>query len=222
MVLEPIAQALPVEEFVTRLNADNQSYYDQTPPELKTYWPHRLVGDAAVEALKARWANEYLATMVLARLVEKVDHPKLKMMVGRQVGDEAKHAQVTEKRIRQLGGRVEDYEPPVEQMILYRFLDEVEYPEQFLGAMQFTTEAEGARRNEQALQRFDRETAQMFHDAINPDEAFHVQIGWTGLRVLCTTADSQERARQAAYRQRDLHRDWTAAYRARMQARRLL
>lgn len=214
--------ALGVEEFLKDLRADNDRYYQDTPPELKTYWPHRLVGEAAIEALKTRWFNEYIGTIVLARLVEKVDHPKLKLMIGRQVGDEAKHAQVCERRVQQLGGRVEDYEPIPEQLHMYRVLDEVRHPEEFLAAMQFTTEHEGVRRNEQALQRFDQETAQMFRDAINPDEPFHVQIGWTGLRILCTTAEPQERARQACYRQRDLHRAWTAAYRQRMQDKGLL
>jgi hypothetical protein len=211
-----------VEQFLQDLAADNTSYYANTPPELKTYWPHRLVGDAAIEALSTRWFNEYIGTIVLARLLEKVEHPKLKMLVGRQAGDEAKHAQVCEKRVRQLGGRIESYDPLPEQLHLYDVLDTVEYPEEFLAAMQFTTEHEGVKRNEQALDRFDAETAQMFADAINPDEPFHVQLGWIGLRILCVTPEAQERARRACHRQRELHADWTAAYRVRMEERGLL
>lgn len=213
---------IPVEEFLQDLAADNDRFYSSTPPELKTYWPHRLVGDSAVEALKLRWFNEYIGTIVLARLIDKIEHPRLKMLVGRQVGDEAKHAQATEARIRQLGGRVEDYEPLAEQLRLYEVLDTVEHPEEFFAAMQFTTEHEGVRRNDQALDRFDADTATMFRDAINPDEPFHVQLGWTALRILCTTPEAQERARQACHRQRDLHRVMTAAYRERMHARGLL
>lgn len=211
-----------VEQFLQDLAADNERYYGATPPELKTYWPHRLVGEAAIEAIKTRWFNEYIGTIVLARLVEKVNNPRLKMMVGRQVGDEAKHAMVCEKRVRQLGGRVEDYQPLPEQMRMYQTLDEYEHPEEFLAAMQFTTEHEGVKRNEQALDRFDAETANMFAAAINPDEPFHVQIGWIGLRLLCTDEESQERARRACHRQRELHREWTASYRTRMKERGLL
>jgi hypothetical protein len=211
-----------VEQFLDELAADNERYYGSTPPELKTYWPHRLVGEAAIEAIKTRWFNEYIGTIVLARLVEKVDDPRLKMMIGRQVGDEAKHAMVCEKRVSQMGGRVADYEPLPEQMRMYQVLDEYEHPEEFLAAMQFTTEHEGVKRNEQALDRFDAETASMFSSAINPDEPFHVQIGWIGLRTLCGDAAAQERARRACHRQRELHRDWTVAYRGRMQARGLL
>jgi hypothetical protein len=199
---------MPVEDFLRDLAADNERYYGTTPPELKTYWPHRLVGEAAVEAIRTRWFNEYMGTIVLARLVEKIDHPKIKLMVARQVGDEAKHAQVCEKRVRQMGGRVEDYDPLPEQLRMYEELDLFEHPEEFLAGMQFTTEHEGVKRNEQALDRFDEQTARMFGDAINPDEHFHVQIGWVGLRILCT--------------ERELHRVWTAAYRARMQERGLL
>lgn len=211
-----------VDEFLRELAADNEAYYEQIPPELKTYWPHRLVGDTALEALTVRWFNEYIGTIVLARLVEKVHHPRLKMLVARQVGDEAKHAEVCEARIRQLGGRVEDYEPLPEQLQMYEVLDAVEYPEEFFAAMQFTTEHEGVRRNEQALERFDKETADVFRDAINPDEPFHVQLGWTALRLLCTSHEAQDRARRACYRQRELHQQWTAAYRQRMQTRGLL
>lgn len=211
-----------VEDFLQDLAADNERYYGSTPLELKTYWPHRLVGEAAIEAIRTRWFNEYIGTIVLARLVEKVDNPRLKMMVGRQVGDEAKHAMVCEKRVRELGGRVEDYQPLPEQMKMYQVLDEYEHPEEFLAAMQFTTEHEGVKRNEQALDRFDADTANMFASAINPDEPFHVQIGWIGLRLLCTDTPSQERARRACHRQRELHRDWTASYRVRMKERGLL
>lgn len=212
----------PVEEFLADLARDNDEYYSSTPPELKTYWPHRLVGEAATEALSTRWFNEYVGTVVLSRLVEKVDDPRLKMLVGRQAGDEAKHALVTEKRIRALGGSVERYEPLDEQLHLYHVLDTVEHPEEFFAAMQFTTEHEGVKRNEQALQRFDAETAQMFADAVNPDEPFHVQLGWTALRMLCATAESQERAREACHRQRDLHRVFTVAYRRKMRDQGLL
>jgi hypothetical protein len=208
--------------FLEALAKDNDRYYGSIPPHLKTYWPHRLVGEAAIEALCTRWFNEYLGTVVLSRLLEKVEDPKLKMLVGRQAGDEAKHALVTEQRIRALGGRVEDYDPLPEQLKLYEILDTVVYPEQFFAAMQFTTEHEGVKRNEQALTRFDAETAQMFADAVNPDEPFHVQLGWTALRVLCDTEEARQRATESCHRQRELHRAFTEAYRARMQERGLM
>jgi hypothetical protein len=221
-MLGTIEEAYEIEEFLRLLAADNENYYDSMPAEQKTYWPYRLTGDAQIEALKTRWFNEYIGTVVLARLVEKVTNPKLKLMIARQVGDEAKHAMVCERRVRELGARVEDYQPLPEQVRMYEVLDQYEHPEQFLAAMQFTTEHEGVRRNEQALERFDKDTAKVFADAINPDEHFHVQIGWSGLRMLCASAAAQERARLACHRQRELHREWTAAYRQRMTERGLL
>ena len=217
-----MTDTIPVRDFLHELAADNERWYAATPPELKTYWPHRLVGKAAIEALCTRWFNEYIGTVVLARLVEKVDHPMLKMLVGRQAGDEAKHALVTERRIKALGGRVEAYEPVDLQLELYRVLDTVEHPEEFFAAMQFTTEHEGVKRNEQALQRFDAETAQMFADAVNPDEPFHVQLGWMALELLCTSSEAQERARRACHRQRELHREFTKQYRRKMHERGLM
>ena len=205
-----------VENFLQDMLQDNDNYYSSIPIEEKTYWPHKLVGETAIEALKVRWFNEYIGVIVLARLIDKLQHPKLKMLVGRQVGDEAKHAQVCEARINALGGSVEDYTPLPEQLHMYQVLDEVSYPEEFFAAMQFTTEHEGVKRNEQALERFDKETADMFRDSINPDELFHVQLGWTALRILCTTEEAQERARVACRKQRELHHAWTLAYRRKM------
>ncbi|MGA8726913.1 MAG: hypothetical protein WB565_17910 [Acidimicrobiales bacterium] len=101
-------------------------------------------------------------------------------------------------------------------------LDEYQHPEQFLAVMQFTTEKEGVARNAQASSRFDAVTAQMFEDTMNPDEEFHVQIGWAGLRILCTTKEAQERATAAARRPRELHREWSRAYSRRMAADGLL
>lgn len=216
------AAAMPVEEFLQSLAEDNDRFYAELPTEHKTYWPHRLVGDTAIEALKVRWFNEYFGTIVLSRLLEKVEHPRLKMLVARQVGDEAKHAMVCQARIEELGGSVEDYDPLPEQIEMYQILDTVQHPEEFFAAMQFTTEHEGCKRNDQALDRFDQETADVFRDAINPDEPFHVQLGWTALRILCTTEDAQRRAREACHRQRDLHVQWTKAYGQRMRERGLL
>ena len=211
-----------IEGFLRDLAKDNDQFYRTIPGEDKTYWPHRLAGEAAVEALKVRWFNEYFGTIVLARLVEKVDNPRLKMLVARQVGDEAKHANVCQSRIEELGGKVEDYDPLPEQLRMYKVLDEVKYPEEFFAAMQFTTEHEGVQRNEQALDRFDETTADMFRHAINPDEPFHVQLGWVGLRILCTDDEARERARKACYRQRELHVEWTRAYRKKMKEQGLL
>ncbi len=215
-------EAQPVEEFLAELEEDNRQYYSRLSPSQKTYWPTILSPEAAVEALKVRWFNEYIGCAVLARLIEKIDHPRLKMLVARQVGDEAKHAMVCEARIQELGGSVADYEPPSEQLRMYEVLDSVVYPEEFFAAMQFTTESEGVKRNEEALLRFDPQTADMFRHAINPDEIFHVNLGWTALRLLCTNAESQDRARRACRRQRDLHREWTEAYAVRMRQQKLL
>lgn len=208
--------AIPVDEFIHELEVDNRAYYDGLPASEKTYWPSQMSPEAAIEALKTRWFNEYMGTVVLARLLEKISHPHLKMLVGRQIGDEAKHTLVCESRIRELGGDVRDYDPPPEQVRMYQVLDEVTFPEEFFAAMQFTTESEGVERNDQAVERFDPETARMFRDSINPDEYFHVQLGYAALKILCTTEETQARARQACHRQRELHRQWTLAYHHKM------
>jgi 1,2-phenylacetyl-CoA epoxidase catalytic subunit len=194
-----------VETFIADLDQENESFFAALPSSSKQYWSGKLTGTAAAEALKPRWFNELRGVEVIGRFIERVPDITLKVLVGRQVGDEAKHAMYCRRRIAQLGGRVEDYCPTDEQLAFGDLLDDLIFPEEFFAAQQFTVETQSIKRNEAALDCFDPVTARMFEKHINPDERFHVRLGHMGLLAFARTEIAQDRARTAARRVREVH-----------------
>lgn len=214
--------AKDVDRFIEELDCENEAFFAALPEHAVHYWSGTLDGAAAAEALKPRWFNEIRGVEIIGRFIERVPDLTLKVLVGRQVGDEAKHARVCRKRIEQLGATIEDYRPSAAQMAFGDFLDDLTYPEEFFSAQQFTVETQSLKRNEAALECFDPETARMFACDINPDERFHVRLGHMGLRAFARTEVAQSRAREAARRVRDLHSAMVSLHREAMAATGLL
>lgn len=187
-----------VRAFIRELCAENDEFFASLPDEKTTYWPEQMDSELAIEALKPRWYNELRGVEVIGKFIERVPDMSLKVLVGRQVGDEAKHARLCRRRIEQLGGSILDYHPSPEQLTFGDILDGFAYPEEFFAAQQLTVETQSLKRNEKALERFDPETAAMFKRFINPDERFHARLGHVGLTVFARTSAAQERARLAA------------------------
>lgn len=196
---------MSADDFIGDLAHENDGFFADVPEEATTYWPVELSGKAAAEALKPRWFNELRGVEVIGRFIEKVPDLSLKVLVGRQVGDEAKHARVCRRRIEELGSSVLDFNPGPAQIAFGNLLDDFAYPEEFFAAQQFTVETESLKRNDKALHRFDPETAEMFRKHINPDERFHARLGTLGLQVFARTSAAQERARSAARQVREVH-----------------
>jgi hypothetical protein len=194
---------LPAQEFIRQLGEENEAFFRQQPQWATSYWAESMCPEATVHALRMRYWNEYQGFKVLARFMYRVSDPMLRMMVGRQVGDEAKHAFYMKQRILELNGDLGG--PLPEQEEFYRTLDEFSYPEEFFAAQQFTVETQSIRRNEQALKNFDNRTASIFCDFVCADEIFHVQLGQKGMAFYCITEAAQERARKAARLIRDIH-----------------
>lgn len=194
-----------VNEFIRDLGQENEAFFSQLPDSATQYWREDMPRSEAIAALQVRWFNEIRGVDIIGRFISRVPDLTLKVLVGRQVGDEAKHAKVCRRRIEQLGGSVQDYRPTAAQLAFGDFLDELAYPEEFFAAQQFTVETQSLKRNDRALNCFDEKTAEMFRKDINPDERFHVALGHLGLRVFARTPAAQERAREAARRVRDIH-----------------
>ena len=115
--------------FVDQLDRENEAFFSDKGAWAQSYWAEELSHEAVIMALRMRYWNEYRGFEVIGRFMYKVDDHRLRMLVGRQVGDEAKHAQVVGRRIRQLGGSIGS--PLKEQEDFYNFLDSCEYPEEF-------------------------------------------------------------------------------------------
>jgi len=209
---------LHVDEFIQTLHQENEAFFANLPDTKTVYWPKRLDGLAAAEALKPRWFNELRGVEVIGAFIVRVPDLSLKVLVGRQVGDEAKHARLCRQRIEQLGSSVLDYVPTPAQLQFGDLLDAFLFPEEFFAAQQFTVETQSLKRNELALERFDPETAAMFKKHINPDEHFHVRLGRMGLRVFARTQAAQDRARRAAEAVRQVHVDMVLQHVEKMEA----
>jgi 1,2-phenylacetyl-CoA epoxidase catalytic subunit len=194
-----------VDDFIRDLAEENERFFATLPESSTCYWTGPLVGRDAAEALKPRWFNEVRGVEVIGKFIERVPDLSLKVLVGRQVGDEAKHARLCRKRIEELGASVLDYRPSAAALAFGDYLDSLVYPEEFFSAQQFTVETQSLKRNDRALECFDPATAEMFRQHINPDERFHVKLGWLGLRTFARTEIAQARARAAAHRVRDIH-----------------
>lgn len=203
-----------VSEFVSDLDRENQQFFAQLPDSATQYWHEHMSEEEAIRALQVRWFNELRGVDIIGRFVSRVPDLTLKVLVGRQVGDEAKHARVCRQRINQLGGSVHDFQPNEQQLEFGDFLDSLVYPEEFFAAQQFTVETQSLKRNELALACFDDLTAEMFRKHINPDERFHVALGHLGLRAFARTSVAQQRARSAARRVREIHAAMVVAHRS--------
>lgn len=203
-----------VDDFIADLGAENEAFFSQLSDSSTQYWHENMSTTEAILALQVRWFNELRGVDIIGRFISRVPDITLKVLVGRQVGDEAKHAKVCRRRIEQLGGDVHDFQPTRAQLEFGDYLDTLIYPEEFFSAQQFTIETQSLKRNERALECFDEKTSNMFKRDINPDERFHVALGHLGLRTYARTEVAQQRAIDAARRVRDLHSRHVEAHRA--------
>ncbi|CAN7289923.1 hypothetical protein LJR230_001332 [Trinickia sp. LjRoot230] len=206
--------SIDVDVFIEDLKRENESFFTALPDDATQYWHTGMSRQDAIRALQVRWFNELRGVDIIGRFIGRVPDLTLKVLVGRQVGDEAKHAKVCRRRIEELGASVHDYQPTDEQLAFGDYLDTLIYPEEFFAAQQFTVETQSLKRNERALECFDPVTATMFREHINPDERFHVALGYLGLRTFARTTAAQQRARDAACRVRDIHSRMVFAHRA--------
>lgn len=127
----------------------------------------------------------------------------VKLALARQCGDEAKHYRLIEVRLRELGvdpvARRVAVDPPTP---MFRFLTELETSVERVAAGQFTREALAEIQNRVFIElceaRGDKETARLYRDVIQPDEAHHHAMGRKLLAKLAVTDESQGLARAAS------------------------
>ncbi len=194
---------MEIQKFIDQLGKENEEFFAKQGRWATTYWAEKMTPEIALQGLKVRYWNEYIGFEVIGRFMFRVPDPKFRVMVGRQVGDEAKHAYYMEKRIIELGGNVG--EPMPEQLEFWGTIDKLIYPEEFFAAQQFTVETQSIKRNEQALKNLDPITADVFRNHINNDEVFHVKLGNMGLAHYCVTEEAQRRATVACRIAREKH-----------------
>ena len=133
------------------------------------------------------------------------DDVEVKLSLARQCGDEAKHYTLIEARLRELGVDTAAIRPLAEgRSPMFAFLKELSTTVERVAAGQFTREALAKVHNEVFIDycesKGDSETARLYRETIQPDEAHHHALGRRLLSRLATTDEAQALARKAAIR----------------------
>jgi len=199
---------MTAEEFVRRLDAENQSLLGRLAPDdtLKA----EVEGELTVRnLLKVALKNEIEATEIAARWLVTTDDVEVKLAFARQVGDEAKHYRLIADRLRALGFAPHSFDPLAKGYgPLFNYLDGLKTTVERVAAGQFTREAIAVVKNRQFIDfceaAGDGETATMYRDVIEPDERYHHDLGRRLLLRLATTAEAQAAATRAAHRTLEL------------------
>lgn len=199
---------MDVATFVEQLGAANQEILDRLAPA-ETLMAESG-GDLRLEnLLKIALKNELEATELAARWLVSTDDMDIKLALARQAGDEAKHYRLIATHLQDLGVDLSGFDPLAQGYgPLFNYLDTLTDPVERIAAGQFTREAIAVVKNQQFVEWCDAgghtKTAALYRDIIQPDEAYHHQLGHDILLRLATTPEAQERARQAATRTLEL------------------
>jgi hypothetical protein len=174
------------------------------------------IADLLVVALK----KELEAAEEAALWMTTESDLEVKLALARQCGDEARHFRLIEARLRELGRErpvipttAEAYSP------MFRFLAGLATSVERVAAGQFAREGLAQVHNaafiELCEKRGDGETAKLYRDVIQPDEAHHHQAGRRLVARLAVTDSDQARARAAADRTLELAEELTEIARLR-------
>ncbi len=199
---------MTAEEFVRRLDADNQALLSRLQPD-DTLKPE-VEGDlTVVNLLKVALKNEIEAAEIAARWLVTTGEVDVKLALARQVGDEAKHYRLIAERLGALGVDPTSIDPLAKGWgPLFAYLDTLRTTVERVAAGQFTREAIAVVKNRQFIEFCERagdgETAALYRDVIEPDERYHHELGRRLLLRFATTPEAQAAATRAARRTLEL------------------
>lgn len=187
-------------EFVTKLKAENEAILakiDEVP--LSSDIPKsELLAVLVKMALK----NEMEAAEIAAEWVSTTPELHAKLALARHAGDEARHYELIEEKVRAMGISLEGFRPLDPPSPVLSYLRALTTTPERIAAALVAREAMGGRRNVQFLAFLDRigqrELAALYRDVINPDEDRHHLSGCAVLAQLATAPDTQQTARRAA------------------------
>jgi SAM-dependent methyltransferase len=192
---------------------DPDALIDELIEENRRYWREEVQPVVASRptaklphlfVLSINWYHEIVAVDVVAKMLERVHDREVKVMLAKQVWDEARHAQVIERRITEIGGRVADFVPPPAVVRLWDFFRNLENPIEHLASVNLTCEGLALDDYENNPCGYhDAATAEMFEKHINSDERFHAAIGRAGLRRYLKTPEDFAVARGACREARE-------------------
>ncbi len=156
-----------------------------------------------VRRLKVALKNELEAAELAAFWIPSTPETEVKLAFARQAGDEARHYHLIEKHLQGLGVDLAGFDPSAGGYgpmftLLQGFGSTIER----VAGAHFTREALALKKNEQFIEFCERagarDTAELYRSHIQPDEAWHVDIGHRVLSRYANSAEDQEKARHAA------------------------
>src|SRR5438093_8800523 len=175
-------------------------------------------GGEPIRLLQIALANEISVSELAAAWMPSTPEVDIKVALARQAGDEARHFQLVEERLRSLGFDVGSFTPPGPNP-LFEYLKSLPTSVERVAAGLFTLESIAYNVNENFMrlceQRGDQETVRIYRDFIQPDEMAHQRLGAALLREHATTAELRAKARQAVLKTMEI----AAAQRATAAAR---
>jgi hypothetical protein len=158
---------------------------------------------SVVALLKLALKNELEAAEEAAIWLVSERDVQVKLALARQCGDEAKHYRLIEARLGALGVDTSAFDPLAQGYSpMFDYLRGLETTTERLAAGQFTREALAKTRNEVFIEwcelQGDAETARLYRDVVQPDEAFHHELGRRLLPRFVQTPEQQALARRAS------------------------
>lgn len=191
------------EQFVRELESDVQAAIARIGTASAAGAPAE--GVTIAKLLEVALKNELEASEEAAAWMTSERDVEVKLALARQCGDEAKHYRLIEARLRALGVDVAAIDPLAGGPTpIYSLLRSLETTVERVAAGPFAREALAQIRNEVFIAycraEGDEETARLYEETIQPDEAHHHRLGRSLLVRLATDEASQARARGAALR----------------------
>ncbi|HVE84763.1 MAG TPA: ferritin-like domain-containing protein [Myxococcales bacterium] len=155
--------------------------------------------------LRVALKNELEASEIAALWMASEPDVEVKLALARQCGDEAKHYRLIQDRLAGLGVSLEGWGPLQDGYSpMFQFLRGLEGTVPRVAAGQFAREALAQVRNEVFIgfceRSGDAQTARLYREVVQPDEAHHHRMGRTLLERLCSTDQDRAAARAAASR----------------------
>jgi uncharacterized ferritin-like protein (DUF455 family) len=160
-------------------------------------------GGDLVRLLEVALANEISVAELAAAWVSSTPELDVRVALARQAGDEARHFQLVEGRLANLGFDIGRFTPPGPNP-LFDYLRTLPTSVERVAAGLFTLESIAYNVNENFMRlcagRGDDETVRIYREHIQPDEQTHQRLGRILLEKYATSDESQTAARRAVLR----------------------
>lgn len=205
---------MSAEAFVRELEGSNQKLLAKLGELSALAGMARESPGGIVPLLRIALANEISVAELAAMWTPTVTDWDIKIALARQAGDEARHFELVENRLKSLGITLDDFTPPEENR-LFAYLKSLRTPVEKIAAGQFTLESIAYQVNDSFLGycelKGDKETAEIYRRQIQPDELHHRELGRRLLLKYATTPETQLRAREAATKTLEIAAELRAA-----------